>query len=129
VMLDTTGRGHDVGSSYFWRQARPIPPEVEALCGERCEGNDTVFVDDGPALTMIGTGGEDYVNQNYWVHDHIHPCDGNRVGYDACYRLQVSDRIPFRERIRMTIEHGAGNAHHMDCSSVAYWYQEAGTGG
>lgn len=24
----------------------------------------------------------------------------------------------------MTIEHGAGNAHFMDYSRVAYWYQE-----
>jgi hypothetical protein len=125
VILDTRGRGHYVGCSLFLRQTRPLKAEVEQLVGAICEGNEMIFVDDDPKQTMIGTGSEDYLNQNYWVHDHIYPYDGNRHGYDACYRLHVADCIPFRSHLRVTIEHGAGNAHYMDYSSVAYWYEEA----
>ncbi len=125
VMLNTTGRGHFVGCSFFMRKVKPIKPEVERLVGEICEGNEMIFVDDDPSLTMIGTGSEDYLNQNYWVHDHIYPYDGTRISYDTCYRLHVSDVVPFKKNIRVTIEHGAANAHYIDYSSVAYWYQES----
>jgi len=125
VILKTHGRGHFVGTSFFMVQKRCIPKDVESKgVGGICEGNEMIFVDDEPELTQIGTGTEDYLNQNYWVHDHIYPFDGNRQGYRACYRLHVSDCIPFSKKIAVTIEHGAGNAHFIDYSSVAYWYQE-----
>jgi hypothetical protein len=123
VILDTGGRGHYIGASLFFRKARPLNPEVEKLVGDICEGNEMIFVDEDSKLTMIGTGSEDYMNQNYWVHDHVYPYDGSRLSYDACYRLQLADCVPFQHRIRVTIEHGAGNAHYLDYSSVAYWYQ------
>lgn len=126
VILNTNGRGHYIGASFFMVQKRLIPQDVESNgAGAICEGNEMIFVDDDPEQTQIGTGTEDYLNQNYWVHDHIYPYDGNRQGYRACYRLHVSDCIPFTKKIRVTIEHGAGNAHFIDYSSVAYWYQEA----
>ena len=84
-----------------------------------------IFIDNNPDQTQIGTGTEDYLNQNFWVHDHIYPFDGNRQGYRSCYRMHISDCIPFSEKIAVTIEHGAGNAHFIDYSSVAYWYQKA----
>lgn len=40
------------------------------------------------------------------------------------YRYHISDPIPFRESIRVGIEHGwQGNDQHNWYSSVAYWYQ------
>lgn len=126
AILKTSGRGHFVGASFFMVQKRHIPQDVESKgVGEICEGNEMIFVDDDPEQTQIGTGAEDYLNQNYWVHDHIYPFDGNRQGYRACYRLHISDCIPFSKKIAVTAEHGAGNAHFIDYSSVAYWYQEA----
>ena len=126
VILRTWGRGHYVGASLFMVQKRRIPQDVESRgVGGICEGNEMIFIDDDPQRTHIGTGTEDYLNQNYWVHDHIYPFDGNREGYRACYRLHISDCIPFSKKIAVTIEHGAGNAHFIDYSSVAYWYQEA----
>jgi hypothetical protein len=126
VILKTYGRGHYVGTSFFMVQKRRIPKDVESKgVGGICEGNEMIFIDDEQKQTQIGTGTEDYLNQNYWVHDHIYPFDGNRQGYRACYRLHISDCIPFSKKIAVTIEHGAGNAHFIDYSSVAYWYQEA----
>jgi hypothetical protein len=126
VILKAWGRGHYVGASFFMVQKRRIPQDVESRgVGGICEGNEMIFIDDDPQRTHIGTGTEDYLNQNYWVHDHIYPFDGNREGYRACYRLHISDCIPFSRKIAVTIEHGAGNAHFVDYSSVAYWYQEA----
>lgn len=126
VILKAGGRGHYIGASFFMVQKRLIPQNVEATgSGAICEGNEMIFVDDDPKQTQIGTGTEDYLNQNYWVHDHIYPFDGNRKGYRACYRFHVSDCIPFTSKIQVTIEHGSGNAHFIDYSSVAYWYQEA----
>ena len=126
VLLNNCGRGHFVGASFFMVQKRHIPKNVESeSVGAICEGNEMIFIDDDPGQTQIGTGTEDYLNQNYWVHDHIYPFDGNRQGYRACYRMHISDCIPFSEKIAVTIEHGAGNAHFIDYSSVAYWYQEA----
>ena len=126
VILNNCGRGHFVGASFFMVQKRHLPKNVESeSVGAICEGNEMIFIDDDPGQTQIGTGTEDYLNQNYWVHDHIYPFDGNRQGYRACYRMHISDCIPFSEKIAVTIEHGAGNAHFIDYSSVAYWYQEA----
>ena len=45
--------------------------------------------------------------------------------YRSCYRMHISNCIPFSEKIAVAIEHGAGNAHFIDYSSVAYWYQKA----
>lgn len=126
VILRTTGRGHYIGASLFMIKRRDIPENViEQAVGDICEGNEMIFVDDDPALTHIGTGTEDYANQNFGVHDHIYPFDGNRVGFDTFYRLHISDCIPFRRHIEVTIEHGAANAHFIDYSSVAYWYRAA----
>jgi len=126
VILKNRGRGHYIGTTFFMVQKRLIPENVENKgVGEICEGNEMIFVDDDPELTQIGTGTEDYLNQNYWVHDHIYPLDGNRQGFRSCYRFHLSDCIPFSKKIKVTIEHGAGNAHFIDYSSVAYWYQEA----
>jgi len=126
VILNNRGRGHFVGTSFFMVQKRHIPKNVESeSVGAICESNEMIFIDDDPEQTQIGTGTEDYLNQNYWVHDHIYPFDGNRQGYRACYRMHISDCIPFSEKIAVTIEHGAGNTHFIDYSSVAYWYQEA----
>ncbi len=124
VIADVHGRGHFVGCSLFLRQAKPLNPDVTRLVGEICEGNEMIFLDDDPKLTMIGTGSEDYLNQNYWVHDHIYPYDGTRNSYDTCYRFHISDAIVFQKHLHATIEHGAANAHYMDYSSVGYWYQE-----
>ena len=126
VILNNRGRGHFVGTSFFMVQKRHIPKNVESeSVGAICESNEMIFIDDDPEQTQIGTGTEDYLNQNYWVHDHIYPFDGNRQGYRACYRMHISDCIPFSEKIAVTIEHGAGNTHFIDYSSVAYWHQEA----
>jgi D-arabinan exo alpha-(1,3)/(1,5)-arabinofuranosidase (non-reducing end) len=40
------------------------------------------------------------------------------------YRQHVSDPIHFRDRIRVSIEHGHANQLSDDWASTAYWYQD-----
>jgi hypothetical protein len=39
------------------------------------------------------------------------------------YRYHLEDPILFSKSIKVTIEHGHGNIHADDYSSVGYWYQ------
>jgi hypothetical protein len=39
------------------------------------------------------------------------------------YRYHLEDPVMFTKSIRVTIEHGHGNVHASDYSSVGYWYQ------
>jgi hypothetical protein len=51
--------------------------------------------------------------------------EGDVPGYAVSYRFHVVDPIRFRERIRVTIEHGHANHLADDWASTAYWYQMA----
>ena len=45
------------------------------------------------------------------------------TGKWSMYRFHIQDPVMFTKSIKMTIEHGHGNAQANDYSSVAYWYQ------
>jgi hypothetical protein len=47
----------------------------------------------------------------------------NEAGKVCVYRYHLLDPVPFRRRIRVSIEHGHANSRSDDYSSVAYWYQ------
>jgi hypothetical protein len=49
--------------------------------------------------------------------------DMNHQGKVTVYRHHILDPIPFRDSIRVTIEHGHANDRADDWASVAYWYQ------
>jgi hypothetical protein len=123
VVLDVEGTGHYVGCnlSVFHRQG--------SWWGE---GDDMIFIDDDTwPPSLHGTGTEDYFNHAWGMQRQFAPYHGSIVhesdmpGYQVSYRFHVQDPVRFRERIKVTIEHGHANHLADDWSSTAYWYQLA----
>lgn len=93
------------------------------------EGDDLIEVDDREPLR--GTGMEDYFCDAWGMREHDRLFHGSTIceGYDAAglrttmYRFHILDPIPFRERIRVSIEHGTENDRADNLSSVAFWRQ------
>jgi len=91
-----------------------------------------IFID-GEAWppSLHGTGTEDYFNTAWCPAQEVcGPYHGiilgggpNWSGKISLYRYHILDPIMFRERIRVTIEHGHNNHRSDDVSSTAYWYQ------
>ena len=52
----------------------------------------------------------------------MHPPD-EYSGKWTMYRYHVEDPVMFEKSIKVGIEHGHGNVHANDYSSVGYWYQ------
>ncbi len=121
VILDAEGRGHYVGCNL----------SVHNLQGGWWgEGDDMIRIDGEEwPFSLHGTGSEDYFS-NAWgmqpaafqYHESSLPED---VGGGKCtsYRFHIEDPVPFRQSIRVSIEHSHANAGIDDYSSVAYWYQ------
>jgi len=123
TILEARGRGHYVGCNL----------SVDNLMGRWWgEGDDMIFVDGAKwPPTLHGTGSEDYFAHAYGMQDNAFlfnglsfhaDADQNR-GKSTVYRHHILDPIPFRESIRVTIEHGHANDRCDDYASVAYWYQ------
>jgi hypothetical protein len=117
------------------------------------EGDPMIFVDnEGWPPSIHGTGTEETFNDGWGFHQYIHavgadegkkernviPVSGVLVGGDddplqhfggnAVFTFNISDSIPFRERILATIEHGIGtNELTNDYCSTAYWYAAPGS--
>ncbi|MDX8480284.1 DUF2961 domain-containing protein [Mesorhizobium sp. VK24D] len=81
--------------------------------------------------TLHGTGTEDYFNTAWCpTQDYSAPYHGviaaggpNWSEPVTLYRWHIEDPVIFRERIRVSIEHGHANRRSDDISSVAFWYQ------
>ncbi len=105
------------------------------------EGDPMIFVDgDTWPPSIHGTGTEEFFNDAWGFHETtegsrdraISPVSavllaglsspGRCFGPNAIVSLHLADSIPFRERIRVTIEHGTENNLTNDYASVAYWY-------
>lgn len=128
TILDARGRGHYVGCILNIRNLR----ETHEF-NWYGEGDDMIFVDgDHWPPTLHGTGTEDYFGTAYCptrpfsapYQGLITPGGQNWSGNATMYRFHVEDPVPFRESIRVTIEHGHANRRSDDYSSVAFWYQE-----
>ena len=115
------------------------------------EGDPMIFVDGETWPPSIhGTGTEEYFNDAWGFHNSIEavgsdpdrreqnviPVSGvlmpglaapsNCYGPNAVFTFHLSDSIPFRRRIVVTIEHGTENDLTNDYSSTAYWYARPG---
>lgn len=109
VGLSLNAEGHD-GSFFF------------------LEGDERFFVDG--TFRGQGTGMEDYFNAG-WYFDQgpfAAPYHGLVVKDDdrgriAAYRWHLPDPVPFRDSIRVELEHGHGNEEIADFATTAYWYQ------
>lgn len=120
LILDAVGRGRYVGTLL----------EAESYTGSLSflEG-DMIYHVDG-AFRGEGTGTEDYFNSG-WYFDRgpfAAPLHGlivknDSLGRIVAYRWHLLDPIPFRDSIRIAIEHGTNNEVVADYASMAYWYQ------
>jgi hypothetical protein len=121
IVLDTVGRGHYVGCNL----------SVAHFQGSWWgEGDEMIFVDDDTwPPSLHGTGTEDYFNHAWGMQNNAFPMNGSVIhesvvpGYQVSYRFHLTDPVHFRERIRVTVEHGHSNHLSDDWASTAYWYQ------
>lgn len=150
LILDTTGRGHYVGTVLSIDHLNPVRGG-----GWFGEGDDMFFIDGRPGLgapprpesssgandawppTLHGTGTEDYFCHAWGYPAHLHAApyhgvtvagtrDGETLDYAgkwSMYRFHLTDPVMFDRSLRVSIEHGHANSHADDFSSVAYWYQ------
>ncbi|MEK7409133.1 MAG: glycoside hydrolase family 172 protein [Acidobacteriota bacterium] len=131
VIMEATGRGHYVGCNLSIDHLNPIPN-----FGWFGEGDDMIFIDGEAAPSLVGTGTEDYFcaawgypggfnSMPYHGISLAGPTDGPAPysGKWTMYRYHVEDPVMFTKSIKVTIEHGHGNVHASDYSSVGYWYQ------
>jgi hypothetical protein len=94
------------------------------------EGDD-MFQIDGDAISILGTGSEDYFlgawgyggSQDFLLHGA--PVVGKEIAGErsSMYRFHFDSPIPFTKSIRASIEHGHANHRSDNFYSVAYWYQ------
>ncbi|HEY2733402.1 MAG TPA: glycoside hydrolase family 172 protein [Polyangiales bacterium] len=116
-ILNASGSGHYVGVTMT------LPSEQTTL-----EGNERAYIDGARSPVIAGTGTEDFFNGGwYFLFGSFQtPTHGARVGGDdpvTAYRFNLTDPIPFRSAIRLTIQHGANDDNTLPYSSVAYYYQ------
>jgi Protein of unknown function (DUF2961) len=126
-ILAAEGRGHYVGcflSVHNLRQTHEW--------NWYGEGDDMIFIDgENWPPTLHGTGLEDYFDTTWCPQDeHASPYHGlirgggeNWSGLSTYYRFHIEDPVPFRESIRVSIEHGHANRRPDELTSVAFWYQ------
>lgn len=120
LILETKGAGRYLGCVLSVESTKP------QWWGE---GDDLIEADDFEPIR--GTGTEDYFCDAWGMRAQQTLFHGSPVceGYDAAglrtsmYRFHVLDPIPFRERLKVSIEHGTNNDRADNLSSVAFWYQ------
>lgn len=120
VILDTTGSGHYVGAVMSVESTKP---------NWWGEGDDLIEADDHEPLR--GTGTEDYFGDAWGMHTQQTLWHGSPIceGYDkeglrtSMYRFHILDPVGFKEKIKVSIEHGTENDRADNLSSAAFWYQ------
>lgn len=133
TILDTRGgRGHFVGTNVS------IHTQVGGWWGE---GDDVFIVDGEERASIWGTGSEDYFSGAWCYGETFHndyfgmpyrekPTHASHNWWNV-YRYHIENPIPFRESLRVEIEHGhdgtsntRNGGRNNDYASVAYWYME-----
>jgi hypothetical protein len=126
TILKTQGRGHYVG----------VILTAGGKGMKAWEGDERIYIDNSATPQLHGTGAEDYFNGAWYFNKGMFTLPTH--GYTArikekqannknllflnCYRLHLSDYIPFYSSIKVGIEHGNGNRVPGFYSSVAYYY-------
>lgn len=122
LILDASGNGHYVGC---------ILSILQRSMGWWGEGDDKIYVDGEEFPSLHGTGSEDYFSDAWGMREDenlFYGCplqepDFKTGSKATVYRFHIPDPVPFKESIRVTIEHGHNNDRSDYFSSVAYWYQ------
>jgi hypothetical protein len=145
VLLDAAGAGHVVGvvlTAGCGGTGRCQLPNLPGLDGAHLEGDERIALDGSRWPQLHGTGLEDFFSGGfYFIRGAFRlPTHGNpaqvpgtsprRPGLNlrSAYRLFLGDAIPFRNAIRLAIEHGPTNDVPAEFSSLVFYYaQEEGT--
>jgi len=136
VLLETTGKGHYVGTVLSVRTRSP------AWFGE---GDEKIYIDGESTASIWGTGTEDYFLSAWGLKTTSTPYFGVPYfdqwgivgGHTSAYRWHINDPIVFNTGIKVTLEHfgwispdenpqnksTSWNEREDDYSSVAFWYQ------
>ena len=127
TILDTKGRGQYIGTLL---QSQGLNSGMTLFF----EGDDECYIDG--QLRLHGTGSEDYFNGGWyalpdrWDQAFSLPVHGSLeysvpLARTGGYRFYVSDKLPFKESFKLTIEHGGtGNSVPADYTSVAFFYSD-----
>jgi len=120
LIVDAHGRGQLVGVSL---NAESYGSNFWFLEG------DEIWTVDGEKRGQ-GTGTEDYFNSGWYFDEGTYagPYHGlivkdDSLGRIAAYRWHIPDPVPFRDSLRLAIEHGTENQEVADYATMAYWYQ------
>ncbi len=136
VLLDTSGKGHYVGTILSVRSRSP------SWFGE---GDEKIYVDGEKEASIWGTGTEDYFLSAWGLKTTRTPFFGVPYfdqwgivgGHTSAYRWHVEDPIVFNRGLKVTFEHfgwissdenpnyksTSWNEREDDIASVAFWYQ------
>ena len=136
VVLETTGKGHYVGTVMAVRTRSP------SWFGE---GDEKVYIDGEADPSIWGTGTEDYFLSAWGLQTTSTPYFGTPYfdqwgivgGHTSAYRWHVNDPLVFEKGIKVTFEHFgwispdenkenramSWNEREDDFSSVVFWYQ------
>ncbi len=122
LILDAEGRGHYVGCNLSI---------LQRAMGWWGEGDDMIYVDGEEFPSLYGTGSEDYFSDAWGMREDenlFYGCPLQEPDFQTgskatVYRFHIPDPIPFKQSIRVTIEHGHANDRTDFYSSVSYWYQ------
>jgi hypothetical protein len=129
--LECTGAGRFVGA------ALSIDDAWRSWWGE---GDEKIWVDGDVFPSFFGTGSEDYFGDAWGIrklNETFFACSFDEQNdlhsWTSCYRWQIPDDVPFRERFRATIENYPETIWGTpavdwdeDYVSTAYWYQVPG---
>jgi len=90
---------------------------------------DEIWTVDGDRRGQ-GTGTEDYFNSGWYFDEGTYAAafhglivKDDTAGRIAAYRWHIADPVPFRDSIRVELEHGTENEEVADYATMAYWYQ------
>jgi hypothetical protein len=139
VLLERGGTGHVVGvvvTAGCGEAGRCQLPQIANLDGAHLEGDERVQVDGSRWPQVHGTGLEDFFGGGFYfargaftLPTHGNPAQApttspRRPGINlrSAYRLLLADAIPFRDGIRLAVEHGGGNDVPAEMSSVVFHY-------
>jgi hypothetical protein len=136
VLLDTTGKGHYVGTVLAVRTRSP------SWFGE---GDEKIYIDGESKPSIWGTGTEDYFLSAWGLKKTSTPYFGVPDfdqwgivgGHTSAYRWHLQDPLVFNTGIKVTFEHFgwispdenpekktmSWNEREDDYASVAFWYQ------
>jgi hypothetical protein len=90
------------------------------------ESNFTTYTDDSETPVIETTGGEDYFNHSFGMHEGFCTAfSGGLSGKDIGYRFQIIDYVPFLRSLKFTQDHALDFTHDQDgtfLNAVFYYY-------